>query len=339
MFWPCPGRRGHGQVHVSLRAATLARTPPREGRGDGRVPRRARGYQEDGQGRGAKGADGARDAPEPQRRREVRGRAGHVAGAPGAPREGPPGHRRDGRLGRLGPRGRPVRAEKAAPHGQGDLRPGRGREGLRGVVLLGEAARGEAEGGHATGPREGCLGLEWAPGTAQAGFGDSEAVMAGAPAALRLPVATLPHPDARLCVALACERAGRAPRTLVPGDATEAGGMAFGRAAEPRPLSRSRAHCRCEGRHRDPHSGNEGGPVGSAVGLLRRDLLVPVPEAASPDGLDEVLHEGCERIDGRSEGRGGSPRARRSPRAPPARLPRPARPSTPCGGRGPSRCV
>ena len=208
-------------------------------------------------------------------------------------------------------------------------------------------------GDHAQGPGDGHLGLEWAPGTAQVGFGDSEAVMAGAPAALRLPVATFPHPSARLCVALACEGAGvfraglrmifewagRAPRTLVPGDATEAGGMAFGRAAEPRPLSRSRAHCRREGRHRDPHSGNEGGPVGSAVGLLRRDLPVPVPEAASPDGLDEVLHEGCERIDGRSGGRGGSPRARRSPRAPPARLPRPARPSTPCGGRGPSRCV
>lgn len=45
----------------------------------------------------------------------------------------------------------------------------------------------------------------------------------------------------------------------------------------------------------------------SAVGLLRRDLLAPVPEAASPDGPSEVLHEGCERIDGRSEGRGGRP--------------------------------
>ena len=107
--------------------------------------------------------------------------------------------------------------------------------------------------GHATGPREGYLGLEWAPGTAQAGFGDSEAVMAGAPAALELPVATFPHPSARLCVALACEGAevfraglrmifewaGRAPRTLVPGDATEAGRMLFGKIVEPRPLSRA----------------------------------------------------------------------------------------------------
>ncbi|ERL10292.1 hypothetical protein, partial [Olsenella profusa] len=175
--------------------------------------------------------------------------------------------------------------------------------------------------GHATGPREGYLGLEWAPGTAQVDFGDSEAVIAGAPATLKLPAATLPHPSARLCVALACERAevfraglrmifewaGRAPRTLVPGDATEAGGMASGKIVEPRPLSRSRAHCRREGRHRDPHSGNEGGPVESAVGLLRRNLPVPVPEAASPDGPSEVPHEGCERTSGRSEGREGKP--------------------------------
>ena len=47
--------------------------------------------------------------------------------------------------------------------------------------------------------------------------------------------------------------------------------------------------------------------MGSAVGFLRRDLLAPVPEAASPDGPSEVLHEGCERIDGRSEGREGKP--------------------------------
>ena len=43
------------------------------------------------------------------------------------------------------------------------------------------------------------------------------------------------------------------------------------------------------------------------MGLLRRNLLVPVPEAASPDGLDEVPHEGCERTSGRSEGREGRP--------------------------------
>ncbi len=175
--------------------------------------------------------------------------------------------------------------------------------------------------GHATGPREGYLGLEWAPGTAQVDLGDLEAVIAGAPAALKLPVATFPHPSARLCVALACERAevfcaglrmifewaGRAPRTLVPGDATEAGGMPFGKIVEPRPLSHLRAHCRCGSRHRGPCSGNERGSVESAVGLLRRNLLVPVPEAASPDGLNEVLHEGCERTSGRSEGREGKP--------------------------------
>ena len=130
---------------------------------------------------------------------------------------------------------------------------------------------------------------------------------------------TLPHPSARLCVALPCERAevlcrglgavferiGRAPRPLVPGDATEAGRMLFGKIVEPRPLSRSRAHCRCEGRCRDPCSGNERGSVEDAVGLLRRNLLVPVPEADSPDGLDERLASGCDRTNAGARNREG----------------------------------
>lgn len=94
-----------------------------------------------------------------------------------------------------------------------------------------------------------------------------------------------------ICVALPCERAevfcrgpgavferiGRAPRLLVPGDATEAGRMAFGKVTESRLFSRFRAHYRCESRYRDPYSGNEKGSAGNAVGFLRRNPPRPGP--------------------------------------------------------------
>ena len=41
---------------------------------------------------------------------------------------------------------------------------------------------------------------------------------------------------------------------------------------------------------------HEKGSVENAVGFLRRNLLVPVPEAASVDELNEGLRAGCERI-------------------------------------------
>ena len=177
------------------------------------------------------------------------------------------------------------------------------------------AWRGE----HAQGPRDGYLEPGWAPGTAQVDFGNFRATVAGREVGLKLLVVTLPHSNARYCVALPCERAevfcrgpravferiGRAPRLLVPGDATEAGRMAFGKVTESRLFSQFRAHYRCESRYCNPYSGNEKGSVENAVGFLRRNLLVPVPEAGSPDGPDERLASGCDRTDARARNREG----------------------------------
>lgn len=62
-------------------------------------------------------------------------------------------------------------------------------------------------GDHAQGPRDGYLELEWAPGTAQVDFGNFRATVAGRAVGLKLLVVTLPHSNARYCVALPCERA------------------------------------------------------------------------------------------------------------------------------------
>ena len=160
------------------------------------------------------------------------------------------------------------------------------------------------------GSGEGCLELEWPPGTCRADFGNFRAVVAGEELAPELLVATLPHPDDRQCVAPGSQRSeclcaglaavfsrwGRAPRVLVPGDATEAGGMVRGEVTESGLFSLFRGHYRVESRYRDPYSGNEKGSVENAVGYLRRNLLVPVPRVGSLAELNALLAEGCARL-------------------------------------------
>ena len=176
---------------------------------------------------------------------------------------------------------------------------------------------------HVQGPEEGFLELQRASGTAQVDFGDLEAQVAGQGLALKPLVVSFPHPDARFCVALPSERAGvfcrglrhalewvgRAPRTLALDNATEAGRMVFGKVTESKPFSQFRARYRCESRHRDPCSGNERGSVEDAVGLLGRDLPAPVPQATSPDGPDEALRRGCDKMGaGRGTGQASLPK-------------------------------
>jgi hypothetical protein len=52
-------------------------------------------------------------------------------------------------------------------------------------------------------------------------------------------------------------------------------------------------HYRSESRYCNPYSGHEKGNVENAVGFLRRNLMVPEPEAATLQGLNEVLMARC----------------------------------------------
>ena len=47
----------------------------------------------------------------------------------------------------------------------------------------------------------------------------------------------------------------------------------------------------------------------NAVGFLRRNLLVPVPEAGSLEELNAMLREGCDRLNAQSANRDGQPTA------------------------------
>ena len=94
---------------------------------------------------------------------------------------------------------------------------------------------------------------------------------------------------------------------MVPGNATEAGGMVRGEVTESRLFSQFRAHYRFGARHRDPYSGNEKGSAGNAVGLLRRNLLVPVPSFGSMEEPSRCLAAGCAGLSAASRARDGRP--------------------------------
>ena len=174
---------------------------------------------------------------------------------------------------------------------------------------------------HGASPREGYLELEWAPGTAQADFGNFRAVVAGERVGLKLLVLALPHSNGRFCVAMRRQRAeclcdglrrefewvGRAPHTIVLDNATEAGRMLRGEVTESELFSQFRAHYRCASRYCNPYSGNEKGSVENAVGFLRRNLLVPEPSVGSLEELNAMLRAGCDRLNASSRNREGTP--------------------------------
>ncbi len=174
---------------------------------------------------------------------------------------------------------------------------------------------------HATVARGGFLELEWAPGTAQADYGNFEAVVSGERLRLKLLALTLPHSNARYAVAGMSQRSecmcaglagifgwiGRSPRELVLDNATEAGRRVRGEVTESHLFSLFRAHYRMGSRYCNPNSGNEKGSVENAVGFLRRNLLVPVPRVGSLDELNALLRDGCDRLNAASRARDGRP--------------------------------
>jgi len=132
-------------------------------------------------------------------------------------------------------------------------------------------------------------------------------------------VATLPHSNDRQCVAMRSQRSeclcaglaeifgrwGRAPKVMVLGNATEAGGMVRGEVTESALFSQFRGRCRFESRYCNPYPGNEKGYVENAVGFPRRNPLVPVPSFGTIAELNAYLADGCARISAEARCRDG----------------------------------
>lgn len=157
------------------------------------------------------------------------------------------------------------------------------------------------------GPGDGFLELEWPAGSAQVDYGECFADIGGARERLHALVVSFPHSNARLEVLTRAQRSenacwalaevfhaiGRAPRELVLDNATECGRRVGDAVRESALFSALRAHYGCSASYCNPHSGHEKGSVENAVGFLRRNLMVPVPAAATLEELNARLLEGC----------------------------------------------
>ena len=162
---------------------------------------------------------------------------------------------------------------------------------------------------HQTGA-EGFNELAWPAGTVQVDFGQAEAIIAGVRMVLHMLIVTFPFSNMRFAQAYRGETAecithglrtifehiGAAPRDLVFDNATGAGRRAGQRVIESKLFSAFKLHYRCQARYCNPYSGHEKGNVENAVGFLRRNLMVPEPEAASLAGLNERLLAQCDQL-------------------------------------------
>ena len=145
-------------------------------------------------------------------------------------------------------------------------------------------------------PGEGYLELEWSPGVMQVDFGLAQAVIAGNRTDVHCLVVSFPHSNMRYAVALpgenaecVCEglrvvfdHAGVAPLVMVFDNATGAGHrVAWDGITVVDVFQRFVEHYRIEVRFCNPGAGNEKGSVENAVGFLRRNVMVPLPNAES----------------------------------------------------------
>ncbi|MFC5932049.1 IS21 family transposase [Cryobacterium melibiosiphilum] len=154
---------------------------------------------------------------------------------------------------------------------------------------------------------EGFTELVWPAGTAQVDFGQAEAIIAGIRQILHIFVVTFPFSNMRFVQAYRGETAecvchglrtvfdhiGAAPRHLVFDNATGIGRRVGTKVVEAKVFGAFKLHYRSESRFCNPYSGNEKGNVENAVGFLRRNLMVPEPEAATLQGLNDILLTRC----------------------------------------------
>lgn len=157
---------------------------------------------------------------------------------------------------------------------------------------------------------EGFTELVWPAGTAQVDFGQAEALIAGARLVLHVLVVTFPFSNMRFVQAYRGETAecvchglravfdhmGAVPRHLVFDNATGIGRRAGTTVVETKLFAAFKLHYRSQSRYCNPYSGHEKGNVENAVGFLRRNLMVPEPEAVSLEALNQLLFARCDEL-------------------------------------------
>lgn len=152
--------------------------------------------------------------------------------------------------------------------------------------------------------------LIWPPGTAQVDFGEAKAIIAGISQILHIFVVTFPFSNMRFVQAYGGETAecvchglrqlfehiGGVPRVLVFDNATGIGRRMGKKVVETKLFGAFKLHYRAQSRYCNPYSGHEKGSVENAVGFLRRNFMVPIPEATSINTLNKVFMAQCDAL-------------------------------------------
>src|SRR6516164_8542016 len=159
--------------------------------------------------------------------------------------------------------------------------------------------------------REMFVPLRHDPGHAQVDFGEALAVVGGVERKIHFFAMDLPHSDACLVQAYPLESSeafceghrvgfeffGGVPRSILYDNTRLAVAriLGDGRRLRTRVFSELQSHYLFADRFGRPGKGNDKGKVEGLVGWIRRNLLVPVPRAASFTALNEQLLDGCRR--------------------------------------------
>ena len=157
---------------------------------------------------------------------------------------------------------------------------------------------------------EGFTELLWPAGTVQVDFGQAEAIIAGIRQVVHIFLVTFPFSNMRFvqayrgetaeCVAhglrTVFEHIRAVPRHMVFDNATGIGRRVGTRVVETKLFGAFKLHYRSESRYCNPYSGHEKGNVENAVGFLRRNFMVPEPEAATLEGLNKVFMAKCDAL-------------------------------------------
>lgn len=159
-------------------------------------------------------------------------------------------------------------------------------------------------------PGAGFTELAWQAGVVQVDFGQAEAIIAGIGQVLHMLVITFPFSNMRYVQAFRGETAecvchglrtvfehvGRVPRLMIFDNATGIGRRVGTTVVESKLFSAFKVHYRSQSRYCNPYSGHEKGSVENAVGFLRRNLMVPLPEAGSLAELNAQLLTRCDSL-------------------------------------------
>jgi transposase len=159
--------------------------------------------------------------------------------------------------------------------------------------------------------REVFVPLRHDPGHAQVDFGEALAEIAGVESKIHFFAMDLPHSDACFVQAYPAETTeafcdghnaafsffGKVPRSILYDNTKLAVARILGDGVRlrTRVFSELQSHYVFADRFGRPGKGNDKGKVEGLIGWIRRNLLVPVPRAASLATLNEQLLEGCRR--------------------------------------------